>query len=73
MLRVVRNSPTPAPLLSSAEACARIGIGRSTLTYWLLTKRITPAQALTTAGGRTTQYLFDPAEVERAAYTHRTA
>jgi len=57
---------TPA-LISSAQACQALGISRSTLTYWILTGRLTPAQTLEAPSGRNTQYLFDPADVDRLA------
>lgn len=54
---------TTPDLLTTAETCDALGgIDRSTLTRWVQTGRITPAQKLP---GRTGAYLFDPAEVQR--------
>ena len=50
--------------LISAEVCERLGIDRSTLSRWVAAGRITPAMKLPGIRG---PYLFDPAEVERAA------
>lgn len=46
---------TEAPLLTSREVCARLGIDRSTLTRWVQAGRITPAQKLPGLRGA---YLF---------------
>lgn len=55
--------PTPTVLMNSAETCERLHeIDRSTLSRWVLTGRITPAQKLPGLRGA---FLFDPAEVER--------
>lgn len=55
---------TPAPLIGSAEACERLGIDRSTLTRRVARGEITPAQKLP---GETGPFLFEPAEIDRAA------
>lgn len=57
---------TPPVLMTSAEACERLGLtntlDRSTLSRWVLIGKITPAQKLPGLRGA---FLFDPAEVER--------
>lgn len=50
------------PLITSAEACERLTIDRSTLSRWVAAGRIVPATKLPGLRGA---YLFDPAEVER--------
>jgi predicted site-specific integrase-resolvase len=57
--------------LGSAEVCELIGIDRSTLTRWIQTDKIRPAQQLPGPKG---VYLFTPDEVERAkaAYEARS-
>jgi excisionase family DNA binding protein len=50
-------------LLSSAQACERLGIDRSTLSRRVARGEIKAALKLP---GETGAYLFDPAEVERA-------
>lgn len=57
-------------LLGASEACERIGIDRSTLTRWIQAGRITAAQKLPGPKG---VYLFEPAEVERAAAEYAAA
>lgn len=60
--------PTPdAELIGAREACQVAGISRSTLTYWMLTDRLTPAQAIPGPSGRVASYLFRRADVEKAA------
>lgn len=55
--------PTPTVLMTSAEACERLRhIDRSTLSRWVATGVITPAQKLPGVRGA---FLFEPAEVER--------
>ncbi len=54
--------PKTNQLLSSADACAALGIDRSTLTRWVQSGKVTPAQKL---GGRTGAYLFTSAEIDR--------
>lgn len=49
-------------LLTSAEACERLGVDRSTLSRWVALGRITPAMK---GPGLRGPYFFDPAEVER--------
>ena len=58
---------TPAALIGSSEACRILGIPRSTLTYWQLTGRLVPAQSLESGTGRTSQYLWNRADVEALA------
>lgn len=51
------------PLISTAEACRRLGFkDRSSLTRYVAEGRLAPAMKLE---GRTGAYLFDPAEIER--------
>ena len=52
-------------LIGSREACEILGIGRSTLTYWMLTGRITPAQTIPGPSTKAVSHLFDRSEVER--------
>ncbi len=49
-------------LIATVEACARIGIDRSTLSRWIKDGSAVPAMRLP---GKTGAYLFAPAEVER--------
>ena len=63
---------TPA-LISGREACETLGIGRSTLTYWMLTGRLTPAQTVGSEGRRAALHLFDRREVERLAEQRRAS
>lgn len=58
---------TTPNLVGSREACKRLGIARSTLTYWMLTDRIAPAQVIPGPSERASSYLFDPADIERLA------
>ena len=60
-----------ANLMSSREACQALGIKRSTLTYWMLTGRIAPAQTIP-GPNRAASYLFDRVEVERLAIERQT-
>lgn len=48
--------------LTSAEACERLEIDRSTLSRWVALNRITPAFKLPGLRGA---FMFEPAEVER--------
>ena len=48
--------------LTSAEACKRLGIDRSTLSRWVASGRITPSLKMPGLRG---PFLFDAAEVER--------
>lgn len=57
---------TPTPI-SSSDACGRLGISRSTLTYWTLTGRITPIQTIASPSGKTAMLLWDPRDVDRLA------
>jgi predicted site-specific integrase-resolvase len=52
-------------LISSREACEILAIGRSTLTYWMLTGRIAPAQTIPGPNTKAVTHLFDRADVER--------
>lgn len=52
-------------LISSREACQILGIGRSTLTYWMLTDRIAPVQTIPGPNTKAVAFLFDRADVER--------
>ena len=52
-----------ADLIGAREACEIAGISRSTLTYWMLTGRLTPVHRLP---GATGALLFLRAEVEAA-------
>lgn len=54
--------PKTQNLVPSAEAAARIGINRATLTRWVASGKITPAYKLDGIRGA---YLFRPADVER--------
>lgn len=51
-------------LLSTVEACERIGIDRSTLSRWIKFGEAEPAMRLP---GKTGAYLFTVAEVDRLA------
>jgi len=51
-------------LMSSREACEALGIKRSTLTYWMLTGRISPAQTIP-GPNRAASHLFSADDVER--------
>lgn len=53
---------TPDALITSAQACERLNIDRSTLSRWVAAGRITP---LIKGPGLRGAFLFDPAEVER--------
>lgn len=57
---------TPRDLIGAREACQIIGISRSTLTYWMLTGRLEPAQTID-GPDRAVAHLFDRAAVERLA------
>lgn len=46
-------------LIGSREACARLGIARSTLNYWMLKGRIAPAQTIPGPNSKATVYLWD--------------
>lgn len=52
-----------SPYLTSAEACQRLGIDRSTLSRWVASGRIKPAVKLPGLRGA---MLFDPATVDAA-------
>lgn len=52
----------PTSLTSSADACKRLFIDRSTLSRWVKAGKITPEAK---APGRTGAFLFDPADIER--------
>lgn len=56
--------PETPRLLSSAEACKRINIDRSTLSRWIKFGEAVPAMQLPTDKGA---YLFTVEEVERLA------
>jgi predicted site-specific integrase-resolvase len=58
---------TTAALIGSSEVCRILGISRSTLTYWMLTGRIVPAQSLESGSGRTSQHLWARSDVEALA------
>lgn len=62
-----------AELIGAQEACQIVGIKRSTLTYWMLTGRLTPTQTINGIGSRAVAHLFDRAEVERLAAERRSA
>lgn len=51
-----------ATTLTSATACSRLGIDRSTLTRWVQAGHIRPVFKLP---GQTGAYLFEASEVER--------
>lgn len=55
---------TQPTLLSTLQACERIGFDRSTLSRWIKDGTARPAMRLP---GKTGAYLFDPAEVARLA------
>ena len=63
---------TPPDLIGAREACRIIGISRSTLTYWMLTGRIQPAQTID-GPDRAVAHLFDRGAVERVAAERRSA
>lgn len=48
--------------LGTVEACARLGVDRSTLTRWVASGRIKPAAKLPSRNGA---LFYDEAEVER--------
>ena len=50
-------------LIGSREACERLGIARSTLNYWMLRGRITPAQTIN-GSSRVATYLWDVKDVD---------
>lgn len=52
-------------LISSREACEILGIARSTLTYWMLTDRIKPAQTIPGPSTKAVTHLFSRREVEK--------
>ena len=58
------QAEAPPEFLSSAQACDRIGIDRSTLSRWIKLGEATPAMRLP---GKTGAYLFTAVEVERLA------
>lgn len=55
-----------AELIGAREACQVAGISRSTLTYWMLTGRLRPAQTIPGPSGRASSHLFARADVESA-------
>jgi predicted site-specific integrase-resolvase len=57
-------------LRSSGEACAVIGIDRSTLSRWIKDGTARPAMQLP---GKTGAYLFTPAEIKRLAEEYKGA
>jgi predicted site-specific integrase-resolvase len=59
----MHNDLAAPNFLGSAEVCELIGIDRSTLTRWIQTSKISPAQQLPGPKG---VYLFTLDEVERA-------
>lgn len=63
---------THLTLLSTLQACERIGFDRSTLSRWIKDGTAQPAMRLP---GKTGAYLFTPDEVTRLAgiYAERTA
>lgn len=58
-----------APLITTAEAVEQLNIDRSTLTRWVASGRIQPAQKLPGLRGA---YLFNADEVERVKATGTT-
>lgn len=54
------NSST---LVTSNEACERLGISRPTLSRWVTSGRLKPAQKLPGVRGA---YLFDPEVIDQA-------
>lgn len=50
-----------AEMLSTAQACALLGVDRSTLTRWVKAGRIQPAVKLPTSNGA---YLFNASDVD---------
>ena len=61
---VVPMATTVASQIGSAEACALLGINRSTLVRMVKGDRLTPAMKLPGASGA---YVFDRADVEAHA------
>ena len=52
----------PQDLLASQDVCERLDINRSTLSRWVASGRVKPAQRLP---GKTGAFLFTRAEVDR--------
>lgn len=65
---------TKAPeLIGSSEACQILGIGRSTLTYWMLTGRISPTQTISGPNSsKAAAHLFAREDVEELRPSRRT-
>lgn len=63
------DTPSQTELWTATQVCDSLGIARSTLTYWMLTKRIIPAQTIKAdpTTDRATLHLFARADVERLA------
>lgn len=54
----------PIDRIGSREVCERLGIARSTLNYWMLQGKITPAQTIPGPNTKAATYLWDVADVE---------
>ena len=62
MRNAVRMSQPRPALLTTLEVCGHLRVDRSTLTRWVASERIRPAQKLP---GRNGAFLFEPDAVER--------
>lgn len=59
----LRAMTTPEDLVGSRDACAALGIDRSTLVRWVRAGKLVPARRISAGGA----YLFDRAKVDALA------